>query len=206
LEKIVLKHYEYDVLKPELSDSEINQLYQDALNSIHISYLRVIADMDDDFQMFIAKHTSYLDSSPSIPSLTLDWTATIYKVRIAPDAEFTLGGLRSITFGTVGGMIGKSLGLAFVNRAMMTVAGGTVGTGVGPVGTVIGAAGGATVGMMMDWLIHQGNESLSRSQFEREILESVNAAKETIKNKMLPSLLDTVNVQYDDLVQLLLKQ
>ena len=155
--------------------------------------------------MFIAEQTSYLDGAPSPVELNVDWNAQLHKLRIAPDATFTLGGLRSILFATVGGMMGKSLGLVFASRAMVMVAGGMVGTGVGPVGTVIGATVGATVGIAADWLLHQGTEILSRSQFEIEVLESVNATEKTIQNKLLPSLLDTINVQHNDLVQLILK-
>ena len=155
--------------------------------------------------VFIAEQTSYLDGAPSPVELNVDWNAQLHKLRIAPDATFTLGGLRSILFATVGGMMGKSLGLVFASRAMVMVAGGTVGTGAGPVGTVIGATVGATVGIAADWLLHQGTEILSRSQFEIEVLESVNATEKTIQNKLLPSLLDTINVQHNDLVQLILK-
>jgi len=205
LEKIIIKHYEYETLKPELTQSELEQLYSEVLNKIHQSYLKVIANFDDQFQLFISEQTSYLDCAPSPVELNVDWNAQLHKLRIAPDATFTLGGLRSILFATVGGMMGKSLGLVFASRAMVMVAGGTVGTGAGPVGTVIGATVGATVGIAADWLLHQGTEILSRSQFEIEVLESVNATEKTIQNKLLPSLLDTINVQHNDLVQLILK-
>ena len=119
----------------------------------------------------------------------------------APDATFTLGGIRSITFAAVGGIIGGRLLLPFINRAMMTVAGGSVGVTTGPAGMIVGA----TAGLAIDWLMLQGTELLTRPQFEYEVLETVNLTKETLKNKLLLALLDTVDVQHQDLVQLLLK-
>lgn len=201
LEIIVQKHYEYEVLKPELLDAELTRLYQQVLNSASHSYLKEIASFEDDLQIFIAKNTSYLSGSDSISELQIDWSANVRKLKIAPDAQFTLGGIRSITFSTFGGIIGGRLVLPFINRTMMTVAGGSVGVTAGPVGVVVGA----TAGLAIDWVMLQGTELLTRPQFEQEVLETVNLTKEIIKNKMLSALLDTVDVQHQDLMQLIVK-
>ena len=202
LEKIVQNHYEVEVLKPEWLDAKLTQLYQEVLNSASHSYLNVIANMEDDLQSFIAENTSYLSGSHSaIQELQMDWSANVRKLKIAPDAQFTLGGIRSISFAAVGGMMGSRLLLPFINRAMLTVAGGSVGVTTGPVGVILGA----TAGLAIDWLLLQGTELLTRPQFESEILATVNLTKEIIKIKLLSALLDTVDVQHQDLVQLIVK-
>lgn len=201
LEKIVQNHYEYEVLKPELLDAKLTQLYQEVLNSASDSYLRAIANMEDNFQIFIAENTTYLSGSDSISELQIDWSANIRKLKIAPDAQFTLGGIRSISFATVGGIIGSRFVLPFIRTAMMTVAGGSVGVTAGPGGVIVGAS----AGLAIDWVMLQGTELLTRPEFEQELLETVNLTKEIIKNKLLSALLDTVEVQHQDLMQLIVK-
>ena len=89
--------------------------------------------------------------------------------------------------------------IPFMNRAMMTVGGGTVGvTTGGSAGMVVGA----TAGLAVDWLILQGTELLTKPSLERDVLETVNSTKEIITNKLLSSLLETVNFEHEVFVKL----
>lgn len=222
IENLIQRQYEYRVLKPELTDPKVQQLYQQTLEQTHQSYLKVLGRMGAEFQVFVSKHTPYLEPSPqSVPELHLDWISQIHKLRIASDAASSLGVFRGITLTTLGAITGKALGsqvgaviaarlaLPFVERALLTVTGGTTGAGSGslggPIGATVGVVVGATVALAVDWAVQQGVEMLSRTQFEKDVQEVVNSTNKQWQNKLLPSLLQSVDVKFEDTLQLLSK-
>jgi len=140
-------------------------------------------------------------------------------VRIASDANSTLGAFRGIALTTLSAMAGKALGsqvglavasrlsLPFVERALLAVTGGTTG-GVsgslgGPVGATVGVVVGAGVGLATDWLIQQGIELLSRDAFEAEVQTALESTQQEWRLKLLPSLLSAVDIWIEDTIQLL---
>ena len=220
LERVLQQHYELLVLKPEITDPRLQQLYRDTLEQARQSYLEVLATMQADFQVFVARHTTHLKSG-QLPAteLRLDWPAQLHKVRIASDANSTLGAFRGITLTTLGAVAGKALGaeigvaiatqlsLPFVEQALILVSGGTAGGTSGSLGGPLGAAAGVVVGagagLAVDWLIQEGIEQLERGNFEAEIHTALTSTQGEWQEKLLPPLLDTVDVWVDDTIQLL---
>ena len=220
LERLLRQHYELRVLKPEITDPRLQQLYRDTLEQARQSYLRVLATMQADFQVFVARHTTHLDpDKPPATELRLDWPAQLHKVRIASDANSTLGAFRGITLTTLGAAAGKVLGgqvgaaiaarlsLPFVERALLLVTGGTAGGASGSLGGPLGAAAGVVIGagagLAVDWLIQEGIELLARENFEAEIQTALASTRREWQGKLLPPLLGAVDAWVDDTIQLL---
>ncbi len=220
LERVLQQHYELLVLKPEITDPRLQQLYRDTLEQARQSYLRVLATMQADFQVFVARHTTHLDlGQQPATELRLDWPAQLHKVRIASDANSTLGAFRGITLTTLGAAAGKVLGsqvgaviaarlsLPFVERALLLVtggaAGGTSGSLGGPLGAAAGVVIGAGAGLAVDWLIQEGIELLARDSFEAEIQTALASTQQEWRGKLLPPLLGAVDAWVDDTIQLL---
>ncbi|QQS55104.1 MAG: hypothetical protein IPM89_04600 [Candidatus Competibacteraceae bacterium] len=220
LERVLQQHYELLVLKPEITDPRLQQLYRDTLEQARQSYLLVLATMQADFQVFVARHTTHLDSGQQpVAELRLDWPAQLHKVRIASDANSTLGAFRGITLTTLGAAAGKVLGsqvgaviaarlsLPFVERALLLVtggaAGGTSGSLGGPLGAAAGVVIGAGTGLAVDWLIQEGIELLARENFEAEIQTALASTQQEWQGKLLPPLLGAVDAWVDDTIQLL---
>jgi hypothetical protein len=220
LERLIQQHYELLVLKPEITDPRLQQVYYTTLDNARQSYLLMLATMQAEFQVFVAQHTTHLEAGQApTPELHLDWSSQLHKVRIASDANSTLGAFRGITLTTLSAMAGKALGsqvglavasrlsLPFVERALLAVTGGATG-GVsgslgGPVGATVGVVIGAGVGLATDWLIQQGIELLSRDAFEAEVQTALESTQQEWQRKLLPSLLNTVDIWMDDTIQLL---
>ncbi|MCP5159994.1 MAG: hypothetical protein H6975_11395 [Gammaproteobacteria bacterium] len=220
LERLIQQHYEVLVLKPEITDPRLQQVYRTTLDQARQSYLLMLTTMQAEFQVFVTQHTTHLDPDQTpAPELHLDWPSQLYKVRIASDANSTLGALRGITLTTLSAMAGKALGsqvglavasrlsLPFVERALLAVTGGATG-GVsgslgGPVGATVGIVVGAGVGLATDWLIQQGIELLSRDAFAAEIQTALDSTQQEWQRKLSPSLSSAVDVWVDDTIQLL---
>lgn len=220
LERLIQQHYELLVLKPEITDPRLQQVYHTTLDNARQSYLLMLATMQAEFQVFVAQHTTHLDPAQTpAPELRLDWSSQLHKVRIASDANSTLGAFRGITLTALSAMAGKALGsqvglaiasrlsLPFVERALLAVTGGTTG-GVsgslgGPIGATVGVVVGAGVGLATDWLIQQGVELLSRDAFEAEVQIALASTQQEWQRKLSPSLLNVVDVWVDDTIQLL---
>jgi hypothetical protein len=220
LERLIQQHYELLVLKPEVTDPRLQQVYHTTLDNARQSYLLMLTTTQAEFQVFVAQHTTHLDPGQTpAPELRLDWSSQLHKMHIASDANSTLGAFRGITLTTLSAMAGKALGsqvglavasrlsLPFVERALLAVTGGATG-GVsgslgGPIGATIGVVVGAGVGLATDWLIQQGIELLSRDAFEAEVQTALASTQQEWQRKLLPSLLNTVDVWIDDTIQLL---
>ena len=220
LERVLQQHYELLVLQPEITDPRLQQLYRDTLEQARQSYLRELATMQADFQVFVARHTTHLDpGQPAATELRLDWPAQLHKVRIASDANSTLGAFRGITLTTLGAAAGKVLGsqvgaaiaarlsLPFVERALLLVTGGTAGGASGSLGGPLGAAAGVVIGagagLTVDWLIQEGIELLARDNFETEIQTALTSTQQEWQGKLLLPLLGAVDAWVDDTIQLL---
>ncbi|HRY17618.1 MAG TPA: hypothetical protein P5149_04360 [Candidatus Competibacteraceae bacterium] len=220
LEQVIQQHYELLVLKPEITDPRLQEVYQTTLDNARQSYLLMLTAMQAEFQIFVAQHTTHLEAGKlPAPELHLDWSSQLHKVRIASDANSALGAFRGITLTTLSAMAGKALGsqvglavasrlsLPFAERVLLAITGGTTG-GVsgslgGPVGATVGVVVGAGAGLATDWLIQQGVELLSRDAFEAEIQIALESTQQEWQRRLLPSLLDTVDVWVDDTIQLL---
>lgn len=220
IEKLIQTQYQYLVLKPELTDPLIQQLYQHTLAQAHHTYLRTLAAMEEDFQVFVSEHTTYLSDSLAVPELHLDWVAQVHKPRVAPDAS-TLSAVRGMTLTTLGAMAGKGIGLQvgtllasrlalpFAERAVTAVGSSVVSAGTasiaGPIGATAGLLVGATVGIALDLAVHFSVELLERAAFEMTVQEAITSTQVQWQTKLLTALLHAVDVQFEDNLELLLQ-
>ena len=94
LERVLQQHYELLVLRPEITDPRLRSFIAIPW-SRRGSPICGLATMQADFQVFVARHTTHLDpGQPAATELRLDWPAQLHKVRIASDANSTLGAFR----------------------------------------------------------------------------------------------------------------
>ena len=210
LEKVFNQHYEKMVLKPQITDAQIKQLYLHQLQQSHQAYLLLLAELSAEFQVFVSKQNPDVESdSQSLPELHLDWLSQLQKWQM-PDAHSAVGAaVRGLGLSALGGSIGREIGtivgtrlmMPFVEKGLVIIAGGGAGSVAGPVGATVGVV----LGFGADWLIQKGVEVLSKETFQHQVEEVVNATQAEFTFKLLPSILQNIDVEIDDTLQLLLK-
>ena len=222
LEHYLQDRYQSIVLKPEVTDPQLQRAYSQSLENAHQAYLNILSVMQAEFQVFVAKHTTHVERfSNETPQLALDWQAQFNKVGMADYAKGSLGALRGITLATIGGIAGKMLGreagvllfpklvAPFANKAIVAttsgVSSGGIGTLGGPVGTVVGAAAGIGTGLAIDALINEGIEFANRDEFVADTRAALATTRTEWEEALHQSLVQAVDVWFTDTVQLLPK-
>jgi hypothetical protein len=225
VEKYLHKHYENLVLRPEMTDPQLQAAYQTVLEATHHHYLKELSKMRSDFQVFVSKYTTHLNvPAEENTELSLDWDSQFNKVNMgeyekgpkgaAMGAALAAGGAATgkMVAGAAGkGMASKAvagtaskgifakLSAPFVSKAILAGAGGAVGTLAGPVGTAVGAAG----GLGIDFMINEGVELTQRNTFVSDVREALNITQQEWQTQMEKSLQDAINIWIDDTIQLL---
>jgi hypothetical protein len=225
VEKYLHKHYEDIVLRPEISDPQLQIAYRKALQAAHENYVNVLSKRQADFQAFVSKYTSHLEAPATEKTvLTLDWKSQFNKFNVTnyekgpKGAAFgaALAGGGAVAGKAVGGAVGKGvaskavagaagkgvfakLSAPFVSKAVLAASGGAVGTLGGPIGTVIGVIGGLGV----DYAINEGVELAQRETFISDVGEAVATTQNEWEEQMLQSLHEAINIWMDDTIQLL---
>ncbi|MEN8217100.1 MAG: hypothetical protein ABFS56_12180 [Pseudomonadota bacterium] len=212
VEKYLHKHYEDIVLRPEISDPQLQAAYRKALQAAHENYINVLSKRQADFQAFVSKYTTHLDAPATEETvLTLDWKSQFNKFNVtnyekgAEGAALgaALAGGGAVAGKAVGGAAGKGvfakLSAPFVSKAVLAASGGALGTLGGPIGTVIGIVGGLGV----DYAINEGVELTQRETFIADVNEAVATTQGEWEEQMLQSLHEAINIWMDDTIQLL---
>jgi len=226
VEKYLHKHYENIVLRPEVTDPQLQAVYRSALQATHSDYVNVLSKMQTDFQAFVSKYTTHLEM-PSAKNtvLVLDWESQFNKINMAEYEKGPKGAALGAALAVGGAAVGKTvagavaakgvatqaiagaaskgifakLATPFVSKAVLAGAGGAIGTLGGPIGTAIGAIG----GLGIDFAINQGVELTQRDTFTTDVREALNVTQEEWEKQMLQSLQGAVNIWMDDTIQLL---
>jgi hypothetical protein len=225
VEKYLHKHYENIVLRPEITDPQLQEGYQSGLQTAHGYYVDVLSKMHADFQAFVSKYTDHLDAPVAENTvLTLDWESQFNKVNMAEYEKGPKGAAVGATLAAGGAVVGKTLagavgkGVAgkaitgaasktifaklsapFVSKAVLAGAGGAAGALGGPVGIAVGAIG----GLGIDYLINEGVELTQRETFTTDVSEALATTQQEWEKQMLKSLREAVNIWMDDTIQLL---
>ena len=213
VEAFLMKEYQYRVLKPEITDQRIAALYRKVLTQAHHEYLITLTTLQNELQVWVAQETNYLSASPPVVVIHLDWTAQSYRLRFPPSLHSGLDVWRCLALTTTGALVGKATGAAIgarlaaplVSRALSTAGSASAFVGGGSIAGPLGAAGGLLLGAMTDYAIQQGIETLDRPQFEQEILLAVKGTQIRLTDKLLDSLLNTINVMFSDTTQILMR-
>lgn len=225
VEKYLHKHYENIVLRPEVTDPQLQAVYKNTLKFIHNHYLDVLSGMQTEFQAFVAKYTTHLEKpSEQNTELVFDWQSQFNKINMAEyekgpqgaalGAALVAGGAatgkvvagvasKGIASKAVAGAASKGilakLSAPFVSKAVLAGAGGAVGTLGGPLGTAIGALG----GLGIDYMLNEGMELTQRETFITDITQALNTTQAQWEKEMSQSLNEVINIWMEDTIQLL---
>ncbi|MCP4695497.1 MAG: hypothetical protein GY862_01420 [Gammaproteobacteria bacterium] len=208
-------HYRDIVLRPEITDPQLQRAFANVLEAAHAGYMNILRTMRADFLVFISEHTSHLD--PLAPAqLELDWQSQFNKVNMAdyekgPKGAVLGGALaaggaalgKGIASKGVAGAAGKGvlakLGAPFVSKAVLAGGGGAAGSLGGPAGVAIGIA----VGLGIDYLISEGVETMQRDDFTADVNDALDATQTEWENLLRRSLHGALDVWFEDTIQLL---
>jgi hypothetical protein len=225
VEKYLHGYYENIVLRPEITDPQLQTTYRSTLQAAHADYMTVLSKMRADFQVFVSKYTNHLEKpAAKNTQLKLDWESQFNKFNVANyekgpkgaavGAVLAIGGaaMGKLVAGAAGkgvagkavtGAVGKSifakLSTPFVSKAVLAGSGGALGTLAGPIGTVVGALGGLGV----DYAINEGVELTQRESFVSDVREALTITQDEWQQQIQKSLHDAINIWIDDTIQLL---
>ena len=122
------KQYERIVLRPELTDADIQEAYVKCIKDIHSEFIEAIHKMEGDLMELLASETSHLTDPTSNNGngkvvLNLDWACQLQKIKNVP-ANFEKKPELTVALSAGGAILGKTIGTAVAGKA----AAGTVGT------------------------------------------------------------------------------
>lgn len=231
VEKYLEEHYEKIVLKPEISDPILQENFHRNLNFAHEQFLTVMADLNTDFQKYVAENTSHLENvDESQIEIKIDWASQFHKVSMAGYEKGVGGSVVGVGLAAGGAFAGKAIGAAigkgvasevvassagkamiaklsepFIAKAISlagsTAAGATTGTVAGPAGTIIGAG----IGFLVDYAINEGVELVKRDTFVRDARLAVESFENELNENEATSLQKAVDTWFDDSINLLKK-
>lgn len=222
LKDYFMRHYEEQVLKPEIRDQKITQGLEHLARRAHENYRRVIANGDMRLQLFLARHTQHLEDVPADEKLTkakLDWDAQKWKAPTYLMEDRAFNGIAGLGVaagsGTVGalvlgpavsrvmartfGMLSRRFVTTFGARLALAEQGAVAGTLVQPAGgQVVGAIAGVLIGVAADYFINEAQKGFNRDKFIEANREALDATIETWKAKLKGNVHSAVDRWFDD--------
>lgn len=220
------QHYENLVLRPEVTHPQLQTQYLKVLHTAHQAYLKTLAQMKSDFQVFVANSTTHINEPSSEDVVVvLDWKSQFNKINMANYEKGPKGAALGATLALGGAGVGKSIAMGmaskgiaakavtttvskgvfaklsapFVSKAALAGTGGAIGSIGGPIGATLGTLGGISI----DYLINEGIELTQRENFIKDIQEALFSTQKEWETDMLKSLQQTVTIWIDDTIQLL---
>jgi hypothetical protein len=210
LEMYLQEQYEKIVLRPEITNSRLETAYRDALAQAQRSYINSLAGLEADFQSFVRQQTSHLDVAPEDSHMELDWRSQFHKLHLgeyekSPEGAAS-GGLLALGGAAAGKSIGGAAGKAvfsklsapFVTKAVAAGTGGAAGLLGGPVGSLVGIAGGLGV----DYLLNEGVELTQRENFIADVNDALDATQSEWEAAMQQAQAEAIDVWFNDSIQL----
>jgi len=227
LDNYLSKQYERIVLRPEITDADIQEAYIQCVKDIHKEFIETVRVMEGDLMNLLASETSHLIDPTSNDNnekviLSLDWASQLQKIKNVPSnfektPELTValsagGAILGKTIGTaVGGkaaagtvgtkVLGGKLASPFVTKAMTVSSGALAGTLAGPLGTAMGAC----VGISIDYLANKGIELMQRDEMIEEINSVLISTQQKYNNILNDELGRMINVLMTDAIYLMPK-
>merc|ERR550539_1990413 len=133
LDNYLARQYERIVLRPEITDTEIQEAYKQCVKQIHEQFIETIRKIEGDMMDLLASETNHLDDPTNIKKsdndenasilLRLDWNSQLQKIKNVP-ANFEKTPELTVALSAGGAILGKTLGTAVAGKAAV----GTVGT------------------------------------------------------------------------------
>lgn len=222
LKDYFMRHYEVQVLRPELRDQVITAGLERSVRRSHESYRRVIANGDMRLQLFLARHTRHMEELPADQKLTnirLDWDAQKWKAPVYLMEDRAFDGIAGVGYAAAGGTVGalvlgpvmnrvmaRSFGslsrrfvTAFGARLTLAQQGAAAGTIASPgAGTAAGAITGILVGTAADYFINEADEHFNRAKFVDANGEALDATIDVWKAKLKGSVNAAIDRWFDD--------
>ena len=95
----IRRHYEEDVLEPEISDALLRQAFARAHHRAHGEYLSAIAELDHSFQRFVAEKTTHLEGDPGdiAATIVVDWDSQFRKLKLSHHEKGGVGTVAGAT-------------------------------------------------------------------------------------------------------------
>ena len=130
LDNYLSKQYERIVLRPEITDADIQEAYIQCVKDIHKEFVETVRVMEGDLMNLLASETSHLTDPTSSNNnekviLSLDWASQLQKIKNVP-SNFEKTPELTVALSAGGAILGKTIGTAVGGKA----AAGTVGTKV----------------------------------------------------------------------------
>lgn len=219
LQKYFQQHYERIVLQPEIYDPLLQNIYLEHLKSAHLQWLETLVSVQDKFQVFVSQQTTHIEDNTNQTTLELDWRNHLNKINIANYQKSGIEAWRGILLASGGGVTGKAIGslvakgiaaetalfskLAspFAAKALTIGGTGAIGALGGPVGAAVGIVGGIGI----DYLFNEGLALMQRDEFIHDSEVALHSTKATWEQLLQKSLHDTIQIWFDDSIQLLPK-
>lgn len=228
-----LRHrYEEKVLEPEITDAKLRRAFAQVYATAHERYLDALAGVETDFQRFVAEQTRHVSGRTAEVAVQIDWQSQLRKLKTTSHEKGGIGaiagaggiatlavaggkaaaplaytGTRAVGragTGTGTGRLWTRLALPVASRASGAAAGaggtGAIGAALaGPLGVALGAG----AGLLIDYTVNEGVELIEREQFVHDVDRAVSATFHEWKEAMQASLAGTIDVWFDDTIQLM---
>ncbi|MEY3219475.1 MAG: hypothetical protein RIT27_832 [Pseudomonadota bacterium] len=222
LQRYFQQHYEQIILQPEINDPLLQTLYQTQLKTAYLQWLESLAMVQDKFQLFVSQQTTHLQDVSQKVSLELDWKSHLNKINFANYQKSGAETWRGLLFATGGGVTGKAVGSAlakgiaaktaettlfsklaspFAAKALTIGGSGAIGSLGGPIGALAGVLGGIGI----DYLLNEGIGLMQRDAFIHDTDIALQSTKATWAQILNDSLNQTIQIWFDDSIQLLPK-
>ncbi|HEX6142385.1 MAG TPA: hypothetical protein VFZ01_06690 [Geminicoccaceae bacterium] len=213
------RHYEEQVLEPEISAARLQRAFLDGLRRTRTAHAAAIDGLADALDRELLTQAARQDRTRpgGEPRVTVDWGSQLHKLKITSHERGGLdAGLRGALIGA-SGLIGARGGLALgagrgaaaslpalagpaavrqgtgrgLARIGLSAAGATV---AGPLGFAVGLG----TGLLVDLAVNRVDEALHRDAFEASVRGSVAATFADLRDRMRDELQRTVDVWFDD--------
>ena len=95
----IRRHYEEDVLEPEINDALLRQAFTRVYRRAHGKYLSAIAELDHSFQRFVAERTTHLEGGEGdiAATIVVDWNSQLRKLKLSNHEKGSLGAVAGAT-------------------------------------------------------------------------------------------------------------
>ena len=124
------------MLRPEITDTEIQEAYLECVKDIHAQFVETISKMEGDMIELLASETNHLDDPTNRKNdknggedtkvlLRLDWATQLQKIKNVP-ANFEKTPELTVALSAGGAVIGKTVGTAVAGKAAAGTAGSKI--------------------------------------------------------------------------------
>ncbi|KAJ9466307.1 hypothetical protein DIPPA_09180 [Diplonema papillatum] len=208
LERLLQNKYQDIVLRPDLSDPVLQRCFARSLQVGHEAFMEELHTAEQDILKLVEATIPHALALP-FSKLNLDWRAQADKAGYLHNT-FEKSPESSVGLLATGTVVGKTIGSAAAAKAgggtlasklISPFLSPTVLSTMGALGGPGGAMLGAGIGLGVDVLVNKGTSLMQRGQFEADVSEAVQSAKQQWYHTSRNELFNAVDVWIGDSVQ-----